>query len=236
MSDRVARVAVVVPARDEQLLVGSCLAALLTSRDHLRRSRPDVVVDLLVVLDRCTDATAPVVAAAGVPAVVSDHGQVGAARAAGARCVLARSRAAGVPDAALWLASTDADTVVPVDWLAVQVELAQSGLDAVVGTVEPGDVEDPRALLAWHCHHELGEGHPYVHGANLGVRASTYLAAGGYPSLPLHEDAVLVDAVRATTDRWVATDRTRVCSSGRRAGRCDGGFATYMDEITREAV
>ena len=48
MSDRVARVAVVVPARDEQLLVGSCLAALLTSRDHLRRSRPDVVVDLLV--------------------------------------------------------------------------------------------------------------------------------------------------------------------------------------------
>ncbi|WP_252974518.1 glycosyltransferase [Janibacter melonis] len=236
MSDRVARVALVVPARDEQLLVGSCLAALLTSRDPLRRSRPAVLVDLPVVLDRRPDATAPLLAAAGGPAVASDPRQAGPARAAGARCVLARSRAAGVPDAALWLASTDADTVVPVDWLAVQVELAQSGLDAVVGTVEPGDVEDPRALLAWHCRHELGEGHPYVHGANLGVRASTYLAAGGYPPLPLHEDAVLVDAVRATTDRLVATDRTRVCSSGRRAGRCDGGFATYMDEITREAV
>lgn len=236
MSDEVARVAVVVPARDEQVLVGACLGALLASRGHLTRRHPQIGVDLLVVLDRCTDATAHVVARAGVPAVISDHGQVGAARALGAAAALARSRTTGVADAALWLASTDADTVVPADWLTVQVELAQSGLDAVVGTVEPDGTDDARALVEWRRRHALAEGHPYVHGANLGVRASTYLTAGGYPHLPLHEDALLVESVRATTDRWVATDRTRVRSSGRRDGRCAGGFATYIDEITREAV
>jgi RNA polymerase sigma-70 factor (ECF subfamily) len=40
-----------------------------------------------------------------------------------------------------------------------------------------------------------------VHGANLGIRASAYLAAGGFPPLPTAEDhALLAAAIRA--DPW----------------------------------
>lgn len=231
MSVRPVRVAVVVPARDEETLVGACLTALAAAGARLLSTHPDITLDLVVVLDRCTDRTEEIVRAAGIEPLVVDHGSVGAARADGAAVAVRRSRAAGVHDASLWLASTDADSVVPPHWLLTQVELA-GGSDAVFGTVEPGGDADPAVLAEWHRRHDLREEHPYVHGANLGVRASTYLAAGGYPHLPAHEDVALAAALRAHTDRWVATDRMRVRSSARPLGRCEGGFAAYLSDLS----
>ena len=62
---------------------------------------------------------------------------VGAARAAGMRELLRLT--AGSDPAAIWLATTDADTVVPPDWLRRQVAYADQGWDVVLGTVTVAD-------------------------------------------------------------------------------------------------
>ena len=73
------------------------------------------------------------------------------------------------------------------------------------------------ALAAWHARHQLVEGHAHVHGANLGIRADRWRAVGGFGQRTVGEDVDLVERVRAVTGRWVATDTTRVLTSGRLA-------------------
>ena len=224
----VRHVVVAVPARDEEAVVGACLASVRRAVRHLAGGRPRVSVEVVVALDRCRDATADVVARHGVAAVRCDAGCVGTARASAVDAGLARVRAAGGTETTTWVASTDADGVVPPDWLHGQLALAESGVDLVVGTVEPGDGCEPARTAAWHARHVLAEHHGYVHGANLGVRADAYGEVGGFAPLPLHEDVALVAAVRALGRPWVATDTVRVRTSGRTVGRADGGFASYL--------
>lgn len=231
---RLRHVVVTVPARDEERLLGSCLASVATARRELARARPDVTTSAVVVLDRCVDGSAAVAAAAGVEVVRVDLGAVGAARAAGAEAATRAARAAGVPPAATWLATTDADCVVPRHWLVGHVALAEAGCDLVVGTVSPDDTLDPVVLAAWRARHVLEEGHPHVHGANLGVRADAYAAVGGFPPVGLHEDVALVEAVRASGRPWVSTDRVRVRTSARTVGRLRGGFAGYLAALGAE--
>ncbi|MFC7571899.1 hypothetical protein ACFQX8_05235 [Klenkia terrae] len=116
---------VVVPARDEAGVLPACLAALAVAAADPELA--GVAVRVVVVAHRCTDATAAVAAAAGA-VVVEAHGEtVGDARHAGSLAVLAEAAAAGVPPHRVWLASTDADSVVPAGWLALQRAAAESG-------------------------------------------------------------------------------------------------------------
>jgi glycosyltransferase involved in cell wall biosynthesis len=226
------RVVVVVPARDEERLLPGCLDSVLAARTALVRRRPRLGVDVVVVLDRCTDGSAEVVAGyEDVVCLAHTAGCVGAARATGVEAAL---RAGGDPRRT-WLANTDADTEVPAHWLRAQVDLADEGLDLVLGTVVPDDLES-RVLHAWSQRHHLGEGHGHVHGANLGVRANRYLEAGGFAAVPLHEDLLLAEAVRASGAPWVATDATRVRTASRRRGRVNGGFATYLRDLAAEVT
>jgi hypothetical protein len=229
---RVDHVVVAVPARDEEELLGRCLDGVAAAVTHLRELRPGTGTTVVVALDRCVDGSARAATRPGVEAVGVDLGAVGPARRAAVEVGLARAAASGVPPRHTWLAGTDADCVVPEDWLVQQLALAEAGADLVVGTVVPDDVVDPGVLRAWRARHELHEGHRHVHGANLGVRADAYLAVGGFPPLPVHEDVGLVEAVRATGRPWVATDRARVRTSARTTSRVDGGFATYLAELT----
>ncbi|WP_460466650.1 glycosyltransferase family 2 protein [Calidifontibacter terrae] len=223
---RVRELFVVVPARDEEALLPACLQALQAAV-----AASPVRVTTVVVLDRCTDGSAEVVAEhPWVVPVVSDAGQVGSARRIGVREAV---RHAGIDDPdRCWLASTDADTLVPPDWLAIQVGFADAGNDAVLGTVVPdgGDL-DPRVLRRWHQRHTLQEGHPYVHGANLGVRLSAYCAAGGFPPIAVHEDVELVAALRRTGASVVATATMQVRTSARTLGRTPPAFAGYLREL-----
>ena len=71
---------------------------------------------------------------------------------------------------------------MPENWLVRQLEFAESGADAVLGSVEPDPAGmDPEVLRRWLERHPFEEDHPHVYGANFGVRASAYLAAGGFP-------------------------------------------------------
>lgn len=225
---------VVIPARDEEQLLPGCLASIERARVALRAGRPDLLVDVTVVLDGCRDGSDLVVEAARVHGLTVDFGMVGATRDAGVRWALQSSVRNGVAPEDLWIACTDADTVVPRHWLVRQAELAANH-DAIIGTVEPLGLTDATVLARWRARHHLGEGHPHVHGANLGVRASTYLEVGGFLPVDRNEDVDLVRRIRAHTHRWTATDTVRVASSARRVGRCRGGFADAIVALEDEA-
>ena len=230
------QIGVIIPARDEEATLPACLAALQAAMDVMTRFLPHIRVNPLIVLDRCRDASAVVVARAGVPSISVDVGCVGAARAAGASHVMTRHARAGLAADSLWLAFSDADSQVPPGWLLVHQAFAAVGADALVGTVEPDEHLSPQARRAWDDRHTLTEGHPHVFGANLGVRASTYDRVGRFAPLTAHEDVDLVDRLRKSRHgRVIATDLNRVITSGRSNARTVGGFSTYLDALKATA-
>lgn len=217
--------AVVVPARNEQRRIGACLHALSRSRERLARSRPDIRVRLIVVLDRCSDATATVAAHHGTATVPVTAGCVGIARATG--CAAALAAASSRPEQ-IWLAATDADSVVPPDWMTGMVDSAESGTDLVIGTVLPGPGLPHEVERRWRAAHVARDGHPHVHGANLGVRADVYRAAGGWPAIATGEDQLLVERALAVGARAVRTCSRPVRTSTRYTGRAPRGFSSYL--------
>ena len=226
-------VAVTIPVRDEERRLAPCLGSVLTAVDRLRENLPGRflrpgAVDVVVALDSCTDRSREVAQRFPVRVVELGAGTVGTARRSAAGAALEAAAACGAEATATWLSCTDADTTVPADWLVRHVAAADGGADAVVGTVEPDDATDPVLARAWHRLHDLGEGHPHVHGANLGVRAGAYLAVGGFGDHPAHEDIDLVGRLRDAGFIVVATDRARVRTSTRLDSRVPHGFSSYL--------
>jgi glycosyltransferase involved in cell wall biosynthesis len=223
----IAEVAVVVPAKDEEELLPRCLSSVHAAVAALADGCPDVRASVTVVLDGCRDGSAAVVA--GWPsthAVEADAGNAGGARDIGVRRALAAARVS--PDQ-VWVATTDADSRVPPDWLLQHLALAEQGVSLLIGTVQPDGADlGARRLRAWFDAHRLGDGHGHVFGANLGVRADVYDALGGFPGQDSGEDVALVQAAKAHGVRWRATDACRVLTSGRLHGRARGGFADYL--------
>lgn len=230
----VTHLVVVVPARNEQERLPRCLRALQDAVGQLLQQRP-LVVRVVVVLDRCTDGTHGIAAGwPGVDVVVSGHGRVGAARALGIRHAVA---AVGGPSPAVWIACTDADSVVPADWLLTHLWHADRGADLVLGTVRPDPAElSDTAMKGWLDRHVLTDGHPHVHGANLGVRADIYHSVGGFADLDVHEDVRFTAEVRGAGGRVVSTGRAPVLTSARLAGRTPAGMSSYLRRLVTAAA
>ncbi len=234
----------VVPVRDEEALLGGCLRHLQAAMDHVHLVRPEIRLGLTVVLDGCRDAS-PAVAAAfadrdpRIEVLAVDFASVGAARTAGIDHALAGAQGTGGrhrPERT-WISCTDADTRVPRHWLTGQLELAGSGADAVLGTVEPDPEElDPALHRLWRLAHVPAEGHGHVHGANLGVRASAYGAVGGFDPVPEHEDLLLVQKLRGAGASIRATARIHAVTSGRIHGRTPSGFAGYLRALAPDIL
>jgi glycosyltransferase involved in cell wall biosynthesis len=226
-------VIVVVPARNEEDLIGASLLALEravhATRERLGAQAP--TIDVVVVADHCTDATVAVADRfTGVHVLElqagSLLGNVGTARAVGVTTGLERVAASHDQ---VWLAHTDADSRVPENWLLDQLELAAAGVDVMIGTVRPDFHDLPAAQVElWEATHTLGEPNGHVHGANLGIRASVYLAAGGFLPQAEHEDVGLVERALALGARSVAVDSCEVATSGRLSGRTPGGYAAHL--------
>jgi hypothetical protein len=81
--------------------------------------------------------------------------------------------------------------------------------------------------------HSPEPGHPHVHGANLGFRASAYLLAGGFPAVPTAEDHAIVDALTAQGGRVLRTRALPVTTSARREARAPLGFGHYLAALDR---
>jgi glycosyltransferase involved in cell wall biosynthesis len=244
------RAAVVVPAHNEDQHLDRALSALRAAADALERERPGMRLSITVVLDSCTDRSADITAGyvASDPrfaAVQVRLGSTGASRAAGVVAAAGQWTGAGRLTGPghwtgqwpghVWLANTDADSAVPENWLVRQVELADAGADAVLGSVEPDPAgTDPAVLRRWLERHPFREDHPHIYGANFGVRASAYLAAGGFPRTRAHEDRILVENLRKQAYSVLATDTIRVLTSGRTHARAPQGFAAYLRALALE--
>jgi glycosyltransferase involved in cell wall biosynthesis len=212
------RMAVIVPACNESALLPACLAAL---RVAVAGVTP-VPVRLIVVADACTDDTEAVARAGGAEVVTIQERNVGRARGAG----VAYAMSAGTET--LWLATTDADSRVPPEWLRRQWEHAVGGTDLVAGTVEVDDWSRwPAPLPALYERRYLSR-HDHVHGANLGFSAAAYAMAGGFPGFSFDEDQELVFRVRAAGGTVVTDSRSPVRTSARIDGRAPRGFAAHL--------
>jgi len=216
------RVGVVIPAHDEAEVLPDSLAAIERSLRGVH-CRAHVVV----VLDDCTDASDRVLSRfPWVETVQISARNVGIARAAGAEAILRWS--GSTPLHRIWLASTDADSVVPAGWLSGQIRLAESGWEVVLGTVRVDDWDGhaPAVERRWRAGYRDIEDHPHVHGANLGCTAAAYRDAGGWAPRSCGEDVALAAALAHR--RVLRTAALPVTTSARTAPRAPGGFGDTL--------
>lgn len=213
----IAAVHVVVPAHDEEETISRCLDSIGAAAH-----RVGLPTTATVVADSCTDATVEISLHAGADVLPLDARNVGVARDAGVRRALERTAA---HPARVWIATTDADSTVPEDWLTGQLGC---GAELAVGRAEPDPATLSAPLLrAWRVRHGPAEHRLRVHGANLGCTGAAYLAAGGFPPVAEHEDVAFVRAAIAAGVPWTS-DVPAVRTSGRTQGRTPGGFAGYL--------
>lgn len=213
-------IGVIVPAHDEEDHIGATLDALLLAASHPALAGESV--ELLVVLDSCSDATESVARSRGIATLAVEARNVGLARAAGADRLLAHG--------ARWLAFTDADTIVSPEWLVRQIEL---DADVVCGSIGVDDWSVHGTHAGAICEHFARtyhdiDGHRHIHGANLGVSAEAYLSVGGFSPLACSEDVALVEALQASGARIAWSAAPRVTTSARANARARGGFGDTL--------
>ena len=225
---RIERIGVVVPANNEQDALPSCLNGL-----RIAACAVEVPVTVIVVLDSCTDSSAEIVAEArgaaelAVTSITVTARNVGLARHTGMVELLRL-----LPEDGTWLATTDADSIVPPRWFAAQLAHARAGARVVAGTVTVVDWQDrsmaarERALRDYHA-----TSHPHIHGANLSFVATAYQEAGGFPPVTSGEDVALVDAFRSADEPIAWAMDLPVTTSARRHARAPQGFSGYLTAL-----
>lgn len=220
-------VVVVIPVHDEEELLGRCLASVDAAARAVAEREHGLRVEVVVVLDACTDRSSMIAREWPVSLVRTEARRVGAARRAGVERAL--ELCGTTAPAQVWLAHTDADSEVPGDWLACQIELMREGVDVMLGTVRPDFADlSSHHIEHWLRTHPRGRPAGNVHGANLGIRASAYLAAGGFHDVAEHEDVGLVERARSSGAVIRVTDECEVSTSGRFTGRTPGGYAGFV--------
>jgi cellulose synthase/poly-beta-1,6-N-acetylglucosamine synthase-like glycosyltransferase len=223
-------VGVVIPARNEEDSVESCLDSVIAAIHFCPAVERAFVV---LVADSCEDGTVDRarhrLVGQGV-ILESSAACPGVARRQGVDEIL--SHFAHEQTSRLWIANTDADSRVPTNWLERQLSLADEGYCAVAGIVSLASPEalPPEVVTEWSRDYSLyPDGtHPHVHGANLGFRADAYESVGGWSGLQVAEDHCLWSRLRGHGWPVVASTMSVVSTSGRLHGRARGGFADSL--------
>jgi glycosyltransferase involved in cell wall biosynthesis len=240
---RTQAVGVVLPVHNEEDLLGACLAAIAASCDLVLRF--GIPCRTAIVLDRCVDASEKIArdwarhlgrcAGSHRATVLRSTGAgVGFARRSGFSAVL-RSLA-GTDPGRIWLATTDADSRVPENWVSAQVAAHEGGADIWSGRVMVEDWShyEPDTEERWSRAYDR-ELTP-IHGASLGCNGQAYLKAGGFSVVRSGEDRALHGAIVAQGGRAVEDDETKVITSGRKQGRAPLGFSGVLSSLERDAA
>lgn len=238
------RVAVAVPARDEEGWIGECLGRLLSLPADPRISSLKIVV----LANNCTDRTVEIAEALsranpGAMEVRSVRFPEGNANAGAARRASLDAAADRLVDAHDALLCTDADTLVATSWLTRTLDYFDAGYDAVAGMahLEPAEMRTlPRPhrvrlsqIRRYHralddLRHLIQADEPwprhyYEGGASIALTLGMYRRIGGAPTPEVGEDKALFDAVRSHGGRIRHARDVRVATSCRLAGRTSGG-------------
>jgi hypothetical protein len=242
---------VAIPARDEAERIEACLTALSDQQQC-----PDAVV---LLLNNCTDATGDIARALAPRlnyrleitslALPPAQANAGSARRLAMQLAAAQAGRNGV------LLATDADTVVPPNWIVRNLAGIGRGADVVCGRA----VVDPReaAMIPAHLHaddalecrlialldeiawlldpepHDPPPRHTEASGASLAVSVAAYHRVGGIPAIPCGEDRAFVASLWRMDARVRHDPAIEVVVSGRIEGRAEGGMA---DAIRRRMV
>lgn len=204
-------ISVVVPAYNEEAYLADALEAFRTQElaDEF---------ELLVVDNASTDRTAAIAKEMGARVVYESRQGVAHAREAGFRA------AAGE-----LIATTDADTVVPPDWLATITHhfSEQPKLVALGGPVSYAfnervlqEVIDRAIPLLHEIDRFVHQGKPHLVGANLAVRRQAFDQIGGFRTdLSLGEDLDLAHRLQAFgTVHFLPTLRVKTSDRRLRSG------------------
>ena len=252
---------VAIPARDEAERIGSCLDAL-----NSQRRCPDVVV---LLLNNCADQTEAVAATLQPKLRFRLHvvnrdlpppqANAGHARRLAMQIAADHAGRNGV------LLTTDADAIVPPDWVSRNIDALRVGADVVCGraVIDPAEAalipahlheDDARECrlialldaLAWMLDrepHDPQPRHTEASGASLAVRADAFWRVGGIPDIQSGEDRAFVRALWMMDLRVRHDPAMEVTVSGRVVGRAEGGMAgairrrmVQQDEFTDEQV
>jgi glycosyltransferase involved in cell wall biosynthesis len=234
-------VAIGIPAHDEAEHIGRTLDSVLAA------ARGMLPVTLVVAVDSSRDGTATIARRAlrRVPdnveaRVVQVHAhRAGVARQHACRLADMSLRARVGERAPRWIATTDADTTVPLDWLSTHQRWAARGADAITGLVRVAPDDELAPSVRSHLDRELaraGLHHTHVFGANLGVDASWWNRVGGFPPTASGEDVALIARLRAAGARVIGVPDSVVTTSGRLTPRAPAGFGATLAALSRAAT
>ena len=229
---------VVVPARDEEALVGSCIRSLCA-----QRGIEGLAWEILLILDGCTDRTAERAREGhdqiGGPVLHEIHVDgigAGGARAHGMNLACGRLLEAGAPGGLI--ATTDADSRVDPRWLANQLKALAAGAEAVGGRIELGDdsvLLDATTLSERADRHAArmatidgDAAHPFFGGASIGISARAYESVGGMEPLIALEDEAFERRLSRARLRIARPADVRVITSARTTGRAPRGLSTDL--------
>jgi len=163
-------VSVVIPAYNEEKYIGRCLEALQV------QTYPREQTEIIVVDNNCTDHTAAIARSFGAEVVFEPCKGIGAARQRGA--LAARGKV---------IASTDADTIVPPNWLEriahrFQADPGLGGLYGPVRHIDGGEMAKIYMLTVMPALMHLTDriNKPCFSGNNFAVRRDRLMQVGGY--------------------------------------------------------
>jgi hypothetical protein len=239
-------VVVAIPVKDEAERIVSCICSIGNQTDV-----DFAAMCVILLLNNTTDATADKVREieAHLPfALELRHVELPEAYAnAGWARRLAMEAAADrlAPDGLIL--TTDADTVVEVDWIAANRREIEAGVDAVAGYVmaNPDELMElppailERGSLEWEYQqlvaemvarvdpdpHDPWPRHNQNCGASAAITVCAYRRIGGLPPRPVGEDRALFEAVRRVDGRIRHSLDVQVVTSARMDGRASGGLS-----------
>jgi glycosyltransferase involved in cell wall biosynthesis len=223
-------ICILIPAKDEEVLLERCLQSILLAAANLPKH---YTFDIVLAIDSSTtDQTfsiAKKILHTFGTLMYVPQSNVGLARRQATHKALQRYQ--GLLQHC-WLANTDADSEIPLNWLTHQIALANQGIQAIAGIVSVDSFAEHEA----HVENAFKETylinadgtHPHVHGANLGLRADVYVKVGGWSALKTAEDHDLWKRLRAANTVMHSDATLSIKTSGRRVGRAPDGFANAL--------
>ncbi len=243
------RIAIAIPARNEASNLSACLNAIAAAASHAGEQG----VSVAVLANNCDDGTVALLESLDLAPrlalqIIEAHLPPERANAGWARRLAFDAAALNLHSEGDLLLSTDADTVVRVDWLARTKAYFDAGYDAVAGLAQlnPRELRTlphyHRARLAAVRRYDYAVGylkaardlsepwprHFYEGGASMALTRAAYAAIGGAPTPSVGEDKALFDAVRSIGGRVRHPVDVRVVTSSRLNGRACGGTSDTL--------